>query len=65
MSNVLSAATDRRAARTVRPDVRDNLIASDATHVALAESLACELLTADRRLAAAPGPACPIVIVRR
>lgn len=46
-------------------DLRENLTAYDATYVALAEALGCELLTADRRLAAAPGPTCPIVVVRR
>lgn len=45
--------------------LRDNLTAYDGTYVALAEAMGCELLTADRRLAGAPGPACPIVVVRR
>ncbi|MCP9926374.1 type II toxin-antitoxin system VapC family toxin [Cyanobium sp. CH-040] len=40
--------------------LRPNLSAYDATYVALAEALGCALLTADRRLAAAPGPRCPI-----
>ncbi|MFO8238126.1 MAG: type II toxin-antitoxin system VapC family toxin [Prochlorococcaceae cyanobacterium] len=40
--------------------LRANLSAYDATYVALAEALGCALLTADRRLAAAPGPRCPI-----
>ena len=46
-------------------ELRENLTAYDATYVALAEAIGCELLTADRRLASAPGPACPIVVVRR
>jgi predicted nucleic acid-binding protein len=46
-------------------ELRDSLSAYDATYVALAETLDCPLLTADARLAAAPGPACPTVIVRR
>jgi predicted nucleic acid-binding protein len=46
-------------------DLRDNLSAYDATYVALAEALACELVTADARLARAPGPTCPITVVRR
>jgi predicted nucleic acid-binding protein len=33
--------------------------------VALAEALGCELVTADRRLAGAPGPGCPITVVRQ
>lgn len=44
---------------------RDNLTAYDATYVALAEALACSLVTADARLAQAPGPTCAITIVRR
>lgn len=46
-------------------ELRDNLSAYDATYVALAEALACELVTADARLARAPGPTCPITVVRR
>jgi predicted nucleic acid-binding protein len=45
--------------------LRDNLTAYDATYVALAEALACDLVTADARLARAPGPTCPITVVRR
>lgn len=46
-------------------ELRDNLTAYDATYVALAEALACELLPADARLARAPGPTCPVTVVRR
>lgn len=35
--------------------MRDNLSASDALYVALAGRLRCSLVTADRRIAAAPG----------
>jgi predicted nucleic acid-binding protein len=45
--------------------LRDNLTAYDATYVALAEALGCNLMTADGRLARAPGPTCPITVVRR
>lgn len=45
-------------------DLRQNLTAYDATYVALAEAIGCDLLTADRRLASAPGPRCPMVVVR-
>lgn len=45
--------------------LRHNLTAYDATYVALAEAIGCELVTADRRLAAAPGPGCPVTVVRR
>lgn len=36
----------------------------DAAYVALAEALDATLLTMDARLAAAPGPQCPIEVVR-
>ncbi len=44
-------------------ELRDNLTAYDATYVAVAEALGCALLTADRRIAQAPGPTCPITVV--
>lgn len=43
--------------------LRGNLTAYDAAYVALAESLACPLLSADRRLARAAGPLCAIHLV--
>lgn len=43
--------------------LRENLSACDATYVALAEAIGCELVTADARLAGAPGPGCPITVV--
>lgn len=46
-------------------ELRDNLTGYEATYVALAEALACELVTADARLALAPGPMCAITVVRR
>lgn len=46
-------------------ELRENLSAYDASYVALAEALACELLSADARLARAPGPSCAITVVRR
>lgn len=45
--------------------LRHNLSAYDASYVALAEALNCPLLTADARLAGAPGPDCPITLVPR
>ncbi|MEO6121962.1 MAG: type II toxin-antitoxin system VapC family toxin [Acidimicrobiales bacterium] len=45
-------------------ELRGNLTAYDASYVALAEAIGCELLTADRRLAGAAGPTCPIIVVR-
>lgn len=44
-------------------ELRQNLSAYDASYVALAETLDCSLVTADRRLAGAPGPRCPITVV--
>jgi predicted nucleic acid-binding protein len=41
-------------------ELRSNLSSYDASYVALAELLSCELLTADERLARAPGPSCTI-----
>lgn len=46
-------------------ELRDNVTAYDATYVALAEALGCNLVTADGRLAQAPGPTCSITVVRR
>jgi predicted nucleic acid-binding protein len=43
--------------------LKDNLSAYDATYVALAERLDVPLLTADARLARAPGPRCPIRLI--
>ena len=43
--------------------LRADVTAYDAAYVALAEALGCELLTADRRLASAPGPRCSIRIL--
>lgn len=45
--------------------LRENLSAYDATYVALAEALETSLVTADGRLAHAPGPQCTITVVRR
>ncbi len=40
--------------------LRANLTPYDATYVALAEILDCDLLTGDQHLAGASGPQCPI-----
>lgn len=45
--------------------LRDNLSVYDGWYVALAESLDTVLVTADRRLAEAPGPRCPVLTVER
>ena len=42
-------------------ELRHNITIYDAWYVALAEALTCPLLTLDRRLARAPGPACEII----
>ncbi len=44
-------------------ELRDNVSFYDGLYVALAERLGVSLLTADRRLAAANGPRCPIELV--
>ncbi|MGH3096764.1 MAG: type II toxin-antitoxin system VapC family toxin [Streptosporangiales bacterium] len=44
-------------------ELRENVSAYDASYVALAESLDCALLTADARLARAPGRRCAITVV--
>jgi predicted nucleic acid-binding protein len=44
-------------------ELRANITACDATYVALAEDLGCALLTADARLAAAPGIRCPVTVL--
>ena len=45
-------------------DLRANVTSYDATYVALAEVLSCELLTGDLRLASAHGPRCAIRILQ-
>lgn len=44
-------------------ELRSNVSPYDATYVALAEQLACELITADTRLARAHGPRCTIIVL--
>jgi predicted nucleic acid-binding protein len=44
-------------------ELRANVTPYDATYVALAEVLGCELWTADQRLAKAAGPACAIRVL--
>lgn len=45
--------------------LRENLTVYDASYVAVAEALATVLLTADARLAGAPGPRCTIEVIGR
>lgn len=45
-------------------ELRHNLSAYDASYVSIAEALDVTLLTADRRLAGAPGPTCSITAIR-
>lgn len=45
-------------------DLRANLTAYDAAYVALAEAAGAALVTADARLAQAPGPRCAVTVVR-
>lgn len=44
-------------------ELRANVSAYDATYIALAEQLNCPLITADRRLASAPGTHCTITVI--
>lgn len=46
-------------------ELRDNVSAYDATYVAVAEALEAPLVTADGRLAGAPGLRCSITVVPR
>ena len=64
--------TWRRLAMTKYPGVflldrmwelRENLSAYDASYVALAERLGCNLLTADARLSRAQNIRCPVTVV--
>ena len=43
-------------------DLRGNMTCYDGWYVALAEALGCRLLTLDRKLGRADGPACEIVV---
>ena len=43
---------------------RDNVTACNATYVALAEALGCQLLTSDQRLSTASGPRCSRRLLR-
>jgi predicted nucleic acid-binding protein len=45
-------------------ELRENLTAYHATYVALAEAVTGMLVTADLRLARAPGPTCQVTVVR-
>lgn len=45
-------------------ELRATVTVYDAVYVALAEALDCPLLTADTRLARAPGPRCKIQVLR-
>lgn len=44
-------------------ELRSNMTPYDATYVALAEGLSCQLVSADARLARAPGIHCPVDIM--
>lgn len=44
-------------------DLRANVTPYDAAYVALAQSLGCTLLTADARLARAPGVRCAVEVL--
>jgi predicted nucleic acid-binding protein len=46
-------------------ELRDNVTAYDASYVAVAESLNCPLVTADRRLSSASGIRCLVTMLPR
>lgn len=45
-------------------ELRSTVTAYDATYVALAEALDCEMLSSDDRLSRAPGIRCPVRVLR-
>lgn len=45
-------------------ELRSTVTCYDAAYVALAEILGCELVTGDAKLAKAPGPKCPVRLLR-
>ena len=57
-------ADDHADGDAARGELRADVSAYDDCYVALTERLDCELLTADGRLAAAPGPRCAIRVLR-
>ncbi len=67
LGDLLDLPLRRVPARALLPrswQLRDNLTVYDAAYVALAEAIDAILLTADARLAEAPGPRCPIEVIR-
>jgi predicted nucleic acid-binding protein len=66
IDDLAALAADRYPVLPFMPrayELRANVSAYDATYVALAEQLDCPLLTADARLAAAPGLKCDITML--
>lgn len=45
-------------------ELRGNVTPYDGAYIGLAEALDCELITANARLAGAPGPRCQIRVIR-
>jgi predicted nucleic acid-binding protein len=66
VSDLASVPADRYPVLPFMPrayELRSNVSPYDATYVALAEQLACVLITADVRLARAHGPRCSITVL--
>lgn len=66
LTDLTEIPLQRAAHRRLLPrcwELRDNLTVYDAAYVALAEALEVTLVTADRRLAVAPGPRCEIEVL--
>lgn len=67
LTELSGLALTRHSAAPLVPriwDLRSNLTAYDACYVALAEQLDCALVTADARIARAPGLRCTVNVVR-
>lgn len=65
--DLVSMPLDRAGHRPLLPrawELRDNLTTYDATYVALAEALGAILLTADNKLANAPGIRCDVDLIQ-
>ena len=66
LADLAALPLDRAASLRLVPrcwELRDNVSPYDAAYIALAEALETTLVTADSRLAAAPGPRCELELL--
>ena len=63
LTSVISRRASHRELLTRCWDLRDNLMACDASYVALAELLGTTLITADARLSRAPQVMCAVEVL--